>query len=173
MSGKSTFLRSVGLGVVLALAGAPVCARRFRLSPLAVRTSIRVADSLSSGVSHFYAEVARLKGVLDATQGRLPVLFLLDEVLHGTNSEERKVGARWVLGELLARGAIGLVSTHDQGLCELPEGLMSRVEQCHFRETVEGGVMSFDYQLRPGPVRGGNALRLMRLVGLDVPLGTA
>lgn len=173
MSGKSTFLRSIGIGTVLALAGGPVPARRLSLSPLAVRTSIRIADSLASGVSHFYAEVARLKGVLEATRGPLPVLFLLDEVLHGTNSEERKTGARWVLRELLERGAIGLVSTHDQGLCELPESLMTRVQQCNFRETVDGGAMSFDYRLRPGPVSGGNALRLMRLVGLDVPLPEA
>ncbi|HVU05657.1 MAG TPA: DNA mismatch repair protein MutS [Polyangiaceae bacterium] len=170
MSGKSTLLRSMGLAAVLAFAGAPVPASRLRLSPLAVRTSIRISDSLAAGVSHFYAEVARLKAVVDATAGSVPVFFLLDEILHGTNSHERQVGARWVLAELIRKGALGAVSTHDQGLCELPEPLMSRVVQCHFRESVAEDRMTFDYRLRPGPVSGGNALRLMRLVGLDVPL---
>jgi DNA mismatch repair ATPase MutS len=170
MSGKSTLLRAVGVSAVLALAGAPVSAESLRLSPLAVRTSMRVSDSLRAAVSHFYAEITRLKGVLDATAGPLPVLFLLDEILHGTNSAERQIGARAVLAELLARGAIGAVSTHDAGLCRLPEPLMSSVEQLHFRESVKNDVMTFDYKLRPGPVVAGNALRLMQLVGLPVPV---
>ncbi len=173
MSGKSTLLRAMGINAVLALAGAPVCAARLRMSPLAVRTSLRISDSLSLGVSHFYAEVARLKGVRDATAGALPVFFLLDEILHGTNSRERQIGARWMLEEMLRSGAIGAVSTHDAGLCQLPDELMTRVEQCHFRENIADGKMTFDYRLRPGPVTGGNALRLMRLVGLDVPLEEA
>ena len=170
MSGKSTLLRSMGMAAVLALSGGPVCAARLRLSSLAVRTSIKISDSLARGVSHFYAEVAQLKAVVDATAGPLPVFFLLDEILHGTNSDERQIGARWVLAELVRRGALGAVSTHDVGLCQLPDELMTRVEQCHFRESVEDGRMTFDYRLRPGPVSGGNALRLMRLVGLPVPI---
>ena len=170
MSGKSTLLRAMGVAGVLALAGAPVCAESLSISPLSVRTSMRISDSLSSAVSHFYAEITRLKGVLDATTGDLPVLFLLDEILHGTNSAERQIGARAVLAELLARGAIGAVSTHDAGLCRLPEPLMGAVEQSHFRESVHNDVMTFDYRLRPGPVVAGNALRLMRLVGLPVPV---
>lgn len=170
MSGKSTLLRAMGVAAVLAQAGAPVCAAELRMSRLVVRTSLKISDSLARGVSHFYAEVARLKAVVDATSGELPVLFLLDEVLHGTNSSERQVGARWVLGELLQKGAIGAVSTHDAALCELSPDLMGRVRQCHFRESVENSQMTFDYRLRPGPVQGGNALRLMRLVGLEVPL---
>jgi hypothetical protein len=173
MSGKSTLLRSMGVAAVLALSGAPVCAARLRLSPLAVRTSIKISDSLARGVSHFYAEVARLKAVVDATAGPLPVFFLLDEILHGTNSNERQIGARWILGELVRKHAIGAVSTHDVGLCQLPEALMAQVEQCHFRESVEEGRMTFDYRLLPGPVSGGNALRLMRLVGLPVPLDSS
>lgn len=98
------------------------------------------------------------------------MLYLLDEILHGTNSEERQIGARWVLGELVRSVAIGVVTTHDQGLCALPPGLEGAVGLAHFRETVADGQMSFDYRLRPGPVAGGNALRLMRLVGLEVPL---
>ena len=98
------------------------------------------------------------------------MFFLLDEVLHGTNSRERQIGARWLLGELIARGAVGAVSTHDMELCRLPEDLMKHVEQVHFQENVAGGEMNFDYKLRPGPVTAGNALRLMKIVGLDVPL---
>lgn len=170
MSGKSTMLRSMGLAAVMAMAGAPVAAQRLRTSRLAVRTSMRISDSLEQGVSHFYAEVRKLKVVLDATASDLPVFFLLDEVLHGTNSRERQVGARWVLGELIARGAIGAISTHDMELCRLPDHLMSHVEQVHFQESVKDGAMTFDYKLRSGPVTAGNALRLMKIVGLDVPL---
>jgi DNA mismatch repair ATPase MutS len=170
MSGKSTLMRSMGLAAVMAQAGAPVCAARCELSPLAVRTSIKISDSLASGVSHFYAEVARLKGVLDATRESMPVFFLLDEILHGTNSNERQIGARWLLSQLVEKNAIGAVSTHDVELCRLPTGLMNHVAQCHLRESVQDGKMTFDYRLRPGPVRGGNALRLMQLVGLPVPL---
>jgi hypothetical protein len=170
MSGKSTMLRAMGTAGVMALSGAPVAARRLQISPLVIRTSLKISDSLARGVSHFYAEVSRLKSVLDATEGATPVLFLLDEILHGTNSEERQIGARWMLAEMLKRNAIGAVSTHDIGLCRLPDALMAHVDQFHFRESVENGQMTFDYRLRPGPVSGGNALRLMRLVGLPVPI---
>jgi hypothetical protein len=170
MSGKSTMLRAMGLAAVLAQAGAPVCARRLRLAPAVIRTSLRVSDSLERGVSHFYAEVKKLKLTLDAAARGERVLFLLDEILHGTNSRERQVGARWLLAELLKLGAAGAVSTHDEELCRLPPELMSRVRLVHFRETVKDDKMSFDYLLREGPVKAGNALRVMRLAGLDVPL---
>ena len=170
MSGKSTLLRAMGLAAVMAYAGAPVCAARLKIARCTLRTSVRVSDSLEHGVSHFYAELNKLKAVVDATQEGDPVLFLLDEILHGTNSRERQIGARWVLGELLQRGAIGAVSTHDMELCRLPENLMQRVTMVHFRESVEHGKMTFDYKLRPGPVTAGNALRLMQIIGLDVPL---
>jgi hypothetical protein len=170
MSGKSTLLRSMGLAAVMAQAGAPVCARRLRMAPAVIRTSLRVSDSLERGVSHFYAEVKKLKLTLDATTGRERVLFLLDEILHGTNSRERQVGARWLLAELLRRNAAGAMSTHDEELCRLPPELMSRVRLVHFRETVKDDKMTFDYLLREGPVKAGNALRVMRLAGLDVPL---
>lgn len=170
MSGKSTLLRSIGVNTVLAQMGAPVFAERLEMGALTLRTSMRISDSLEQGVSHFYAEVRKLKAVLEATEGDVPVLFLLDEILHGTNSRERQIGARWVLGTLLARGGMGAVSTHDSGLCELPAPLMNQVRQVHLRETEEGGQMTFDYKLREGPVRSGNALRLMRSVGIDVPL---
>jgi hypothetical protein len=170
MSGKSTFLRAMGLGAVLALAGGPVCAKRLRLSPVQVATSMRISDSLSGGVSHFYAELHKLKAVLDVAQGTLPVFFLLDEVLHGTNSRERQIGARFVLAELLKAGGFGAVSTHDYELCRLEGNLAERVTLVHFRESVTAGEMTFDYRLRPGPVTEGNALRLMRGLGIDVPL---
>ena len=169
MSGKSTLLRAMGLAAVLAYAGAPVCARRLQLSEAMVRTSIRVRDSLQSGVSHFYAEIEKLKQVVDAALSSKPVLFLLDEILHGTNSTERQTGARWVLAELVRHNAIGAVSTHDIELCQLSAELMDRVQQVHFQESTRDGRMHFDYALRSGPVRAGNALRLMRLLGLNVP----
>jgi hypothetical protein len=170
MSGKSTFLRAMGLAAVMGLAGGSVCAARLRLSPLVVTTSMRIADSLAGGVSHFYAELAKLRAVLVAAHGEQPVLFLLDEILHGTNSRERRIGARWMLSQLLRAGALGAVSTHDLALCELSGELAERLTLVHFRESVERDVMSFDYQVRPGPVTAGNALRLMRSLGLDVPL---
>lgn len=170
MSGKSTLLRAIGVAAVLAQAGAPVTARRLKLSRLTVATSIQVADSLEQGVSHFYAEITKLKRVVDAATSAGPVLFLLDEILHGTNSRERQLGARWVLAELIRKGSLGAISTHDQELCNLPPELMQQVELVHLRETVEDGKMTFDYRVYPGPVTSGNALRLMRIVGLDVPL---
>lgn len=170
MSGKSTLMRAIGVNAVLAQAGAPVCARKLTMGAVSVRTSMRISDSLEQGVSHFYAELHKLKSVLDARHGEVPVLFLLDEVLHGTNSRERQIGARWVLAELLRANAIGAVSTHDSGLCTLPEPLMSAVQQVHLREVTEGSEMTFDYKLRPGPVQSGNALRLMRSLGIGVPL---
>jgi hypothetical protein len=168
MSGKSTLLRAMGLASVLAMAGGPVCARRLRLAPVSVHTSLRVNDSLSDNVSHFYAELQRLRAMLAATRRPLPVFFLIDEILAGTNSVERGIGARWLLAELLRAGALGALSTHDGQLCQLPPELMQRVERVHFRESFEAGKLAFDYRLHAGPVQAGNALRLMRSMGLDV-----
>jgi len=170
MSGKSTLLRSMGLATVLALSGGPVCARRLELACFRLHTSMRVRDSLQSGVSHFYAELRKLKSVMDAAQSKQRVLFLLDEILHGTNSNERQLGARWIISELLRLKATGAVSTHDLELCQLPADQMGRVQLVHLRENVENGQMTFDFKLREGPVTEGNALRLMRSLGLDVPL---
>lgn len=170
MSGKSTFLRALGINTVLAFSGAPVIAASLTLPRCVLGTSIRISDSLLSGTSHFFAEVKKLAHVVQLSKGETPVLFLMDEVLHGTNSRERQLGARWVLAELLRDSAFGILTTHDEGLCELPPELMPRVRQHHFRENVADGEMTFDYCLRQGPVTSGNALRLMRQVGLDVPL---
>lgn len=173
MSGKSTFLRAMGLAAVLGLAGAPVCAKRLRLSLLNVATSMRISDSLSSGVSHFYAELRKLKAVVETGASNRPLFFLLDEILHGTNSRERRIGARFVLSRLLRGNAVGAVSTHDLALCELSGDLADRLRLVHFRENAEHDQMTFDYLLREGPVTEGNALRLMRGLGLDVPLDDA
>ena len=169
MSGKSTLLRSLGVAYALAYSGGPVCATRFELGSLRLATSLRIRDSLEEGVSHFYAELHKLKAVLDATEEPLPVLFLLDEILHGTNSRERQIGARWMLAQLLERGALGALSTHDMELCRLSPELMTHTRLVHLREDVKGQEMTFDYRLREGPVSEGNALRLMRRIGLDVP----
>lgn len=176
MSGKSTLLRALGINAVLAAAGAPVCAKKLRIGHLRVATSMRVSDSLEEGTSRFYAELKKLKLVLDlartaaggeAREGGT-VLFLLDEILHGTNTRERLIGARAILMDLLAKGAMGAVSTHDLGLGDLEGELPGQVRNVHFEEQVEGEVMSFDYQLRQGVVQSSNALRLMKIVGLDV-----
>jgi hypothetical protein len=167
MSGKSTYLRTVGTNVVLALAGAPVRAARLRLSPLSVGATLRVQDSLQAGRSRFYAEITRLREVWALAGGPRPALFLLDELLHGTNSHDRRIGAEAVLRGLLARGAIGLVTTHDLALTALP-GEDGALANAHFEDQVRDGEVSFDYRLRPGVVAHSNALALMRAVGLEV-----
>jgi hypothetical protein len=168
MSGKSTFLRSVGVNAVLALAGATVRARRLRISPLAVGASIRLHDSLLEGTSRFYAEITRLKQIVSATLGGLPVLFLLDEILHGTNSHDRRIGAEAVVRGLAERGAVGLVTTHDLALARIAEELAPRAANVHFEDHLEEGRVRFDYRLRPGVVTKSNALDLMRAVGIEV-----
>lgn len=176
MSGKSTLLRAMGSNVVLALAGAPVRASSLRTTSFAVWTSMRVRDSLSAGVSHFLAELRRLKAVVDAADaasaGARPTLFLLDEILHGTNSRERHLGAQAIVRRLVTRRGCGAISTHDLVLGALESELPGKVRNVHFREQVEEveGVetMTFDYRLREGVVTSSNALRLMRIVGLDV-----
>lgn len=168
MSGKSTLLRAVGTNAVLALAGAPVCASRLSMTVLDVRTSMRITDSLEQGVSHFYAELQRLKEITTAADAGSPVMFLLDEVLHGTNSRERQIGAKAVVKHLLEKGAIGAVSSHDLGLADLEGETGGVVANKHFEEHVEDGKMAFDYLLKSGVVATTNALRLMRIVGLPV-----
>ncbi len=132
MSGKSTLLRSMGVSSVLALAGGPVCAKRLSLASCSVRTSMRIKDSLEEGVSHFYAELARLKSVVDAVNAGDKVFFLLDEVLHGTNSRERQIGAKAIVKHLLARGAVGAVSSHDLGLADLEAESGGKIVNVHF-----------------------------------------
>jgi hypothetical protein len=168
MSGKSTLLRTVGVNAVLAFAGAPVRARRLRLSPLVLGASIRVTDSLQSGVSRFYAEITRLRKLVDLTAGPDPLLFLLDEFLHGTNSHDRQIGAGAIVRGLVERNAIGLVTTHDLALAHIADTLAPRAANVHFEDHLEAGKMTFDFTLRQGVVRKSNALELMRSIGLDV-----
>jgi len=166
MSGKSTLLRTVGINAVLALAGAPVRAISLRLSPLAVGASIRIQDSLEEGESRFYAEIKRVRQILDIGKGEIPLLFLLDEIFDGTNSAERRIGAEAVVRSLLDRRAIGLVTSHDLALAEIAVSLSPRALNVHFEDHLEGDRMAFDYRIKSGPVQRGNALGLMRAVGL-------
>jgi DNA mismatch repair ATPase MutS len=166
MSGKSTLLRSVGINTVLAMAGAPVCAARLRLTPLQVGASIRVNDSLYEGSSRFYAEITRLRQLFEPSA--LPLLFLLDELLQGTNSNDRRIGAQGVLRALIDRGAIGLVSTHDLALADGAQLRPGALRNVHFQDELENGRLSFDFKLRDGVVTKSNGVELMRAIGLDV-----
>jgi hypothetical protein len=168
MSGKSTMLRTLGVNAVLAQAGAPVRARRLKLTPLAVGASIRLTDSLQSGVSRFYAEILRLRQILDETAGPLPVLFLIDEFLHGTNSHDRRIGAGALVRGLVRRGAVGLITTHDLALADIAAELGESAANVHFEDQIADGKISFDYHMRPGVVRKSNAIELMRQVGLEI-----
>jgi hypothetical protein len=166
MSGKSTYLRTVGVNVCMAFAGGVVHATHLRLAPVRLFTSITVSDSVNDGISFFYAEVKRLRALLDALSDRnaAPLLFLIDEIFRGTNNRERFTGSKSVI-EALSRGnGSGLVTTHDLDLVELPG-----IRNFHFREHVEEGRMTFDYRLRPGPCPTTNALTIMRMEGLPVP----
>ncbi|HEX7500158.1 MAG TPA: DNA mismatch repair protein MutS, partial [Polyangia bacterium] len=166
MSGKSTLLRTVGVNAVLAQAGAPVCAASMTLTPLHIGASLRAQDSLEAGVSRFFAEIKRLHAILFMALQKPPVLFLLDEILNGTNSQDRREGAEAIIRQLLERGAVGLVTTHDLALSELANSRAGA--NVHFQDTLEGDRLLFDYKLRPGVVTRRNALDLMRLVGIDV-----
>jgi hypothetical protein len=168
MSGKSTLLRTVGINAVLAMAGGPVRAKRMKLSVLAIGATLRVQDSLQAGVSRFYAEIQRLHDTMELTSGSLPALFLLDEILHGTNSHDRAIGAEAIVRGLIERGAIGLVTTHDLALARVVDALAPRAKNVHFEDHLENGRMTFDYVLHPGVVQKSNALELMRAVGLRV-----
>jgi hypothetical protein len=168
MSGKSTQLRAVGTNVVLAMAGAPVRARRLRLTPLRIGASIRINDSLQEGSSRFYAEITRLRKIFDLAGGEPTLIFLLDELLQGTNSNDRRIGAEGVVRALLNRGAIGLVSTHDLALTGIDGSLNGQVRNVHFQDEIDNGKMKFDYILRDGVVAKSNGLELMRSIGLEV-----
>jgi ABC-type transport system involved in cytochrome c biogenesis ATPase subunit len=168
MAGKSTFVRAVGINAVLAQCGSVVQARRLRMSALAIGASICVLDSLQGGVSRFYAEIQRLKLISDLTHTPRHVLFLLDELLSGTNSHDRRTGTEYLVRALLEQGAIGLITTHDLALTQIPEADHGRAVNCHFEDHLENGELRFDYRLKPGVVRTSNALRLMQSIGLAV-----
>ncbi len=175
MSGKSTLLRAIGTNIVLAGAGGPVCASEMRLPPVSLWTSMRIEDSLERGVSYFMAELQRLKRVVEAARvchdrGDMRLFYLLDEILQGTNTEERQIAARRVIMYLVAQGALGAVSTHDLGLADI-EDVARAAHPVHFtetfRDTESGPEMTFDYTLREGVATSRNALKLMEMVGLN------
>jgi len=168
MSGKSTYLRTVGINTVMAMAGAPVRARRLRLTPLQVGASIQVNDSLQEGSSRFYAEITRLRRIYDLAANRPPLLFLLDELLQGTNSNDRRIGAEGVLRGLVERGAIGILTTHDLALTEMGGLQQGVLRNMHFQDDLEDGGMRFDFLLREGIITKSNGLALMRSIGLKV-----
>jgi len=168
MSGKSTLLRTIGINTVLAWAGAPVRATRLKISPLSLGASIRVQDSLQDGRSRFYAEITRLREIVALTSGARPVLFLLDELLSGTNSHDRRIGAAGIVQALIDRGALGFITTHDLALAHIADTLAGRGVNVHFADTLQNGELHFDYRLQPGVVERSNALDLMRSVGLEV-----
>jgi MutS domain V len=168
MSGKSTLLRTVGINAVLAFAGAPVRARRLRLSPMIIGATLRIQDSLQAGRSRFYAEITRVRQIVGLARGPVALLFLFDELFHGTNSHDRTVGAEAVIRGLIDSGAIGLVTTHDLSLARIADSLAPRSVNVHFEDQLIDGQMHFDYRMRPGVVQHSNALALMRAIGLEV-----
>jgi hypothetical protein len=168
MSGKSTYLRTIGVNLALALAGAPVRARKFHMTPLRIGASIRTVDSIQEGTSRFYAEITRLGQIVKLAGQGTTLVFLLDEILGGTNSHDRRIGAGCVARALVQRGALGLLTTHDLALARIAEELQPPGANYHFEDQILNGKMSFDYLLRPGVVQKSNALELMRSVGLDV-----
>jgi hypothetical protein len=168
MAGKSTLLRAVGVNAALALAGGPVRARRLRLAPLVLGATLRIQDSLLAGRSRFHAEILRVQQLLTMARGKLPLLFLLDELFHGTNSADRRMGAEAVLRQLVDAGAVGLVTTHDLALTEIVDRLGDRADNVHFEDRFDNGEITFDYRMKPGVVRHGNGLALMRAVGIEV-----
>lgn len=168
MAGKSTFIRCVGINVVLAQAGAPARARKLTLSRLAVAASICILDSLQGGLSRFYAEILRLKKIDEMSRDTIPVLFLLDELLSGTNSHDRRIGTESFVRQLVSRGAIGLITTHDLALAKIADEMAGHAANFHFSDQLVDGKLRFDYKLTPGIVQTANALKLMRSIGLEV-----
>lgn len=169
MSGKSTYMRTVGINAVLGLAGGPVHAKRMSLTPLRIVATLQIQDSLSEGLSRFGAELARLRQVIHLSHARPPLLFLLDEVFSGTNSRDRLAGARSLIRDLINRNGIGMVTTHDLALAEIPGELGNEGANFHFVEKIENGSLGFDYKLKAGVVVGSNAQSLMRAIGIQVP----
>jgi hypothetical protein len=166
MSGKSTLLRTVGVNTVLAMAGAPVRAERLTLSPLAAGATLHIQDSLQAGRSRFFAEITRLRRISDLAGKQPRLMFLLDEILQGTNSHDRRVGAAAIVRSLVDRGAIGLITTHDLALTAIADETGGRAINVHFDDEFREGQLVFDYRLKPGPVTRSNALELIRAVGL-------
>jgi DNA mismatch repair ATPase MutS len=168
MSGKSTYLRTAGINLVLAYAGAPVCASKFRCSLMDVYSCMRIGDNLEKNISTFYAELLRIKEIVAAVQAGKPVFFLLDEIFKGTNSMDRHTGAEVLMKQLINKGALGMVSTHDLELGRLETEMKGRVKNYYFREFYRDDQIYFDYKLRPGISTTRNAIYLIKAVGIEV-----
>ena len=168
MSGKSTLLRAIGLNAVLAYTGAPVCAQALRLSQFSLGASVAVVDSPGNGSSKFLEEVEKLRKILELAGGDRPALFLIDEILSGTNSRDRRVAAEAIILELIERGAVGVVSTHDLVLTEIAAAPERNGENLHFGSRRGGGPLDFDYSLKPGVTQEANALAIARMAGVPV-----
>ncbi len=167
MSGKSTLLRTIGINTVLAMSGSVVRATSLELSPSSPATCMRINDSLQSNTSYFYAVISRIKQILEIVDNSPHVFFLLDEILSGTNSHDRRIGAERVISHLIKKGAVGLVTTHDLALTEIVKRLPGRARNIHFEDQLVDGLMRFDYKIRNGVVEKSNALALMKMIGID------
>jgi DNA mismatch repair ATPase MutS len=168
MSGKSTLMRTVGVNTVLAMCGGTVRAERLRLTPMRIGASLLVNDSLAEGHSRFYAEIERLSAICRLAESGVGVMFLLDELLQGTNSKDRMVGAQGVIRALVEAGAIGIVTTHDLALAEMSGLAAGALRNMHFQDEIVDGEMRFDFKLREGAAMRSNGVELMRLIGLKV-----
>ncbi|MBN8685658.1 MAG: hypothetical protein J0M10_01520 [Chitinophagales bacterium] len=168
MAGKSTFLRSCGVNIILAMAGAPVCAASFRLSPMRVMSSMRISDNLEESTSTFYAELKKLKAIIDAVNKREPVFLLLDEILRGTNSGDRHTGSKALIKQLIAQQATGIVATHDLELARLKEEYPAQLYNYHFDVQIANEELFFDYKLKGGICRSMNASLLMKKIGINM-----
>lgn len=168
MSGKSTLMRTVGINLVLAYAGAPVCAAELHCSKMQIYTSMRVQDSLEEGISSFYAELKRIKIIIEAAHLKAPLLFLLDEIFRGTNSRDRIAGARTVIKNLAQQNVIGFVTTHDLELGALAEECPEQISNFHFTDRIIDQTITFDYRLKVGISKTTNAIALMKMVGIEV-----
>ena len=168
MAGKSTYLRSAGTNVILAMAGAPVCAQSFKLSPVQLISSMRVADNLEESTSTFYAELKKLKTIIEKVNAHEDVFILLDEILRGTNSMDRHTGTEALIRQLVREGAAAILATHDLDLAEMQQNLPDNISNYHFDVQVHNEELFFDYKLKPGVCNSLNASILMKKIGLEL-----
>ena len=172
MAGKSTFLRSLGVNTVLAQMGAPVCAEELTLSPVHLMSSMRIADNLAENTSTFYAELKKLKTIIEAVRRHEPLFILLDEILRGTNSRDRHTGSEALIHQLIRENAVAVIATHDLALARLEEQFPGVVENYHFDVQVEGEELYFDYRLKHGVCTSLNASILMKKIGIELEAGS-
>jgi DNA mismatch repair ATPase MutS len=168
MAGKSTFLRSTGVNIVLAMMGAPVCATKLSLAPMQVLSSMRVSDNLEESTSTFYAELKKLKEVIDAVYNNEKVFLLLDEILRGTNSADRHTGSKALIKQLVQHNAAGMIATHDLELAKLADEFPGKIHNYHFDVQVADDELYFDYKLKRGVCQSMNASILMKKIGIDI-----